>query len=88
MKIVTELTYHQTRVLQAFRKENTDYDIAELFYRVYSYTMYDENTGVRAYRIMQQKIAPTFKTINRKIKGGRIVPGKLKRTYRLDTKGN
>lgn len=77
-----ELSPHQTKVLDAFTPNDTDIYIHTLYNRVYGI-----NNENRTVRYCQQKLAPTFLAINKKLEVGRIVPGKLKQTYRLDTTG-
>lgn len=69
-------------VLQA--KPNKDVPIEDLYY-----TAYPISGAVHwtlSVRDMQQRMGPLFVRINDKLKRGRIVPGELKQTYRLDTK--
>lgn len=37
-------------------------------------------------RTMQQRLGPIIARVNQKLEKGRVVPGLIKRTYRLDTK--
>lgn len=74
------LSKHQANVLCAFTKNNKDIDIAVIYTRVYG------DPGEMTAREMQQKLAPTFSEINKKLKG-RIEPGETKRTYRYNTTG-
>lgn len=80
----TILTTHQYNVYKAFTKADTDIGIAVIYDRVYD----DPTSSDKTAREMQQKLAPTFAAINKKMKGARIEPGKTKRTYRLNTKGD
>ena len=72
-----DLSKHQQKTLDAFDPTETDIDIAVLYTRVYG------DPGSMSVRKMQQKLAPTFKAINDKLKRRRIEPGEIKRTYRL-----
>lgn len=75
------LSAHQSNVLSAFDRKDKDYDIAVLYTRVYG------DPGHMTAREMQQKLAPTFSEINRKLVKGIIEPGETKRTYRINTTG-
>lgn len=75
------LSKHQADVLVAFEQDNTDYDIAVIYTRVYG------DPGEMTARDMQQKLAPIFSTINKKMAHGFIEPGIVKRTYRFTSKG-
>lgn len=77
-----KLTEHQERVLAAFDKKNEDITISLIFMRVYGHHEWKKK-GMTT-RTMQQKLAPTFKVLNTKLKGLEIVPGYLKNTYRLN----
>lgn len=82
---MTKLSNHQETVLAAFDKKNADISISLLFMRVYGHDEWQRKGNTN--RTMQQKLAPTFKEINNKIKHGRIEVGFTKGTYRLNTKG-
>lgn len=69
-------------VLQA--KPNRDVPIEDLYYT--AYPQLGEQRSLWTVRDMQQQLGPLFVRINDKLKRGRIVPGELKQTYRLDTK--
>jgi len=77
--VLTDLQY---RVYEAFDKCDTDISIEILYQRVYGEDVHNLST-----REKQMKLGPTFSVINRKLKGARIEPGKVKKTYRLNTKG-
>lgn len=79
---MTKLSVHQKKVLDAFHRKNTDIDIVILFMRVYDYPATKQWPSVRS---MQQKLAPSFAEINKKLKRGRVEPGQIKRTYRYST---
>lgn len=76
-----KLSRHQESVLTAFDLADKDIDIAVLYTRVYG------DPGHMTAREMQQKLAPTFSAINKKLDGSRIEPGEIKRTYRRTTIG-
>lgn len=62
------------------KTENVDVNIAKLYNAAYPTKATYEN------RFMQQRIAPIIARVNKKLpEGHRIEPGKLKRTYRLNT---
>jgi hypothetical protein len=81
MKTTKPLSDHQAKVLAAFEDQDRDFDIAVLYTRVYG------DPGALTAREMQQKLAPIFSEINRKLCSGNIEPGEKKRTYRLNTAG-
>ena len=59
---------------------DTDVNIAMLYNAAYPTKAQYEN------RYMQQRLAPIIARVNKKLpEGHRIEPGKLKRTYRLNT---
>lgn len=82
------LTKHQKRVMAKFHKPNTDVSILEIYLHVYEGRA---SSRVRSSRGMQMRLAPTFAAINAKLFdpdkdfSPKIIPGKLKRTYRLQT---
>lgn len=80
-----KLSVHQARVYFSFSRKNKDTDIEEIYAKVYGIS--ELNRKGTTIRIMQQKLAPTFAAINKKIAPHSIVPGLLKRTYRLNTRG-
>lgn len=88
-----EFSVHQTLALKAFPLRNKDYTVIEIFIAVYGPEDFSRvvNSCFSINRYMQQRLAPTFSNINKKLKARgnnhRIVPGKLKRTYRYSTKG-
>lgn len=72
-------------------KPNTDVMISTLYHEAFGDTDMVHPDGsyssvVLDTRDMQQRLGPLLARINLKLKRGRIVPGALKRTYRLDTK--
>ncbi len=76
-----KLTELQQRVFNLLdTKPNTDVPLKTLYDEAYEPDLFVSS------RDMQQKMGPLFARINAKLKRGRIVPGELKRTYRLDTK--
>lgn len=60
---------------------NKDVKIDVLYAAVYGFD--DKTTDIRE---MQQRLGPHITRINRKLPTGTIVPGELKRTYRLGPK--
>lgn len=85
MKIVKELSKLQDKIYKAFQDKNTDVSIRSIYRKVYGHEA-TRSQGTTQ-RIMQQKLAPNIALLNEKLQGGRIEPGKLKGTYRLNTKG-
>lgn len=86
-----KLTELQQRVFDVLdKKPNTDVQITVLFDAAYPLTCdwTDEENPIEypPIRDMQQKLGPLLSRINRKLKNGRIEPGVIKRTYRLNTK--
>jgi len=77
-----KLTEHQEEVLNAVLPLDTDKPIRDIYM-----TVYGDPSDNMSVRNMQQKLAPTFKAINEKISNVKIIPGKLKQTYRVIRKG-
>ena len=85
MKTDKELSDHQKRVLAAFEEKDKDIPISRIYLLVYGHEEWQKKgTTVR---VMQQKLAPTFKEINNKLLSAKIGPGEVKRTYRLNILG-
>lgn len=83
-KLSKGLSAHQQKLFDAFTKKNLDIDIDILFGRLYKLDV------ALSPRQMQQRLAPTIKAINEKLRTAKgtyllIEPGNLKRTYRLST---
>lgn len=77
------LSDHQQRVLDAFKVKDKDVAIGFIFKAVYGHEL-------KTVRPMQQRLGPTFKEINKKLRKAKgtyyvIEPGNTKRTYRLST---
>lgn len=71
-----KLSAHQQKIVDALRPQNKDVSIVAIYAHVYGC-----QPGLDV-RKMQQKLAPTFAAINKKLHRGQIVPGELKQTYR------
>lgn len=85
MKTKKPLSAHQKKVLAAFENKDQDISISRIYMLVYGHDEWQKKgTTVR---IMQQKLAPTFSEINKKLIKARIEPGDIKRTYKLNTSG-
>lgn len=80
--MTTNFSPHQNKVLMAFKEIDTDIPIRLIYLSVYKQEPYTN-------RAAQMKLAPTFHAMNKKWERDnfpeRILPGKLKQTYRLDT---
>lgn len=82
--MTNKLTELQQKVFDVLdEKPNFDIPLAVLYDVAYGDS--HNHSGVTTSRDMQQKMGPLFSRINGKLKRGRIIPGQLKRTYRLDT---
>jgi hypothetical protein len=80
-----KLTELQQKVFDLLdTKPNTDVALADLYNAVYGGGQSDLFPPTN--RDMQQKMGPLFARINTKLKRGRIEPGIIKQTYRLNTK--
>lgn len=80
---MTNLSVHQMRVFNVFKAKNSDIPIEDIYCMVYGHA--EANRAGVTVRDMQMKLAPTFKSINKKLKNGRIEVGALKQTYRYST---
>lgn len=85
MKTKKELSEHQKNVLAAFEDKDKDISISRIYMLAYGHDEWQKKGTT--IRVMQQKLAPTFKEINKKLVGMKIEPGDVKRTYRLNTIG-
>ena len=73
------LSHLQKRVYDALVL-NEDIRIADMHKAAYP-ASHSEDTEVR---VMQQRLGSVIARINEKLKGKRIVPGRIKQTYRLE----
>lgn len=85
MKTTKKLPPIQQRIYNAFTAKNKDFRISAIYREVYGLAATRKAGDDQ--RAMQQKLAPNIALLNDKLQGGRIEPGKLKGTYRLNTKG-
>lgn len=85
MKIIKDLSPLQEKIYKAFKAKDEDVTIRAVYCMVYGHEA--RRAQGTTQRIMQQKLAPNIALLNEKLEGGRIEPGKLKGTYRLNTKG-
>lgn len=67
-------------------KPNTDIPISVLYGVAHRDGAFEDIEKNMSTRTMQQTLGPLIARINAKLKRGRIEPGELKRTYRLNTK--
>lgn len=67
--------------MRVFKDFDIDAEIEDLFRATYE----NKASVITSYsnRAMQQRLGPIIARINRKLDGQRIVPGRMKRTYRL-----
>lgn len=69
---------------------DTDVAIYKLYEAAYKINIHRIQQGVLILgcepRTMQQRLGSVIARINEKLETGRVVPGKVKQTYRLDTK--
>lgn len=69
---------------------DTDVAIYKLYEAAYQTNVHRTQQGVLILgvrpRTMQQRLGSVIARVNEKLKTGRVVPGKIKQTYRLDTK--
>lgn len=72
-----KLSEHQERVRSAMFPQNKDVPIDDIFRAVYGVAAARKVT----IREMQQKLAPTFAAINKKLHKAKIEPGLIKQTY-------
>lgn len=80
----TKLSDLQQRVVDVL-PPNKDVAIVDIYSAAYPERMSGDLFEV-AVRDMQQQLGPLIARINEKLKRGKIVPGDLKQTYRLDTR--
>lgn len=83
MAKLSELQQRVFDVLDA--RPNTDIPLDSLYEAAYG-EIQPELFEAWTNRRVQQKMGPLFARINKKLKRGRIEPGLVKRTYRLNTK--
>ena len=82
---VTKLSATQQRLYDAFKdKPDTDIAISVMYDATYRSEGRLEALAFDV-RYMQQRLGPIIQRLNKKLDGQRIVPGRLKRTYRLNT---
>lgn len=79
---LTELQQRVFDVLDA--RPNTDVPIKVMFAALYT-GREDQRLFPDTVRDMQQQLGPLIARINSKLKRGRIEPGHVKQTYRLNT---
>lgn len=81
-----QLSVLQKRLYDLLAKTpRTDVPIVDLYRKAYPDAPgFQDNEAALAVRHMQQSIGPIIQRINAKIIDGRVIPGNLKRTYRLE----